>query len=271
MTSANIEKMAGKFEEKYDFNNKNDVFTDILDKLIKRKITGHNALNFVQDLIKFVGKEYQHTIFGIVNKDLKSQVSTSLINKVVPGTVKEFNVALAEKFKDTIGSKSHEVDFTKRKYQVSKKLDGLRTLSMNNSGKIEVFSRQGNEFLTLDNLKNDVNQLLEIAKKEFGKEFVLDGECCILNADGKEDFSLIMKEATRKNHTIKNPTIIAFDLIERKEFDALIGETPFSKRIERLEKLMSKHKFEHIKLVDHQNNITEEHFNQWRDKVKEND
>jgi hypothetical protein len=70
----------------------------VLDKLINRELTGHAALNYTKDLIIFAGDEYKDIIFCILNKDLKANTSISLINKISSNAVKEFKVALAERF-----------------------------------------------------------------------------------------------------------------------------------------------------------------------------
>jgi hypothetical protein len=46
-----------------------------------------------------------------LNRDLKANVNTALINKITP-CVKEFNVALAERFDVANEIDAHKVDFT---------------------------------------------------------------------------------------------------------------------------------------------------------------
>jgi ATP-dependent DNA ligase len=41
---------------------------------------------------------------------------------------------------------------------------------------------------------------------------IFDGELCIVDENGKEDFQGIIKEHNRKNHTIKNPKFLIFDI-----------------------------------------------------------
>jgi ATP-dependent DNA ligase len=42
---------------------------------------------------------------------------------------------------------------------------------------------------------------------------VFDGEVCIVDENGVEDFQGIMKEIKRKDHTIKNPKYKVFDYL----------------------------------------------------------
>ena len=93
-------------------------------------------------------------------------------------------------------------------------------------GEVKFFSRGGNEFLTLDTLKADIKKLKLI-------DTVLDGEVCMMNEAGQEDFQGIIKEIGRKNHTIKNPKYLVFDCLTLEEFNSQtsIGDRKFRDRI----------------------------------------
>jgi ATP-dependent DNA ligase len=111
--------------------------------------------------------------------------------------------------------------------------------------------------MTLTNLKNQVKNILDEAKRLTGLEYVLDGECCLLAENGKDDFSGIMKQITRKDHTISNPRYVLFDIIKKSEFESTIGATPFSERIALLEKINIEEFGYLVKLVEHSNFINE--------------
>lgn len=49
---------------------------------------------------------------------------------------------------------------------------------------------------------------------------VLDGELCIVDDNGDEDFQSVIKEIRRKDHTIKNPKFKVFDILTLDEFDS---------------------------------------------------
>jgi len=100
------------------------------------------------------------------------------------------------------------------------------------SGDIKFFSRQGNEFLVLDNLKKEI-QSYNL------KSIVLDGEICIVDENGKEDFQSVMKEIRKKDHTIKNPRYLVFDQISYNDFFNHSSNIKLSNRLEAL-KLTSK-------------------------------
>ena len=55
------------------------------------------------------------------------------------------------------------------------------------NGKINCYSRQGNEFETLQVVKDAVKQLGVVG-------VVFDGEICLMDENGNEDFQGIMKQ-----------------------------------------------------------------------------
>ena len=52
-------------------------------------------------------------------------------------------------------------------------------------------------------------------------DWVLDGEVCIVDDNGKESFHGLMSEITRKNHTIANPKFKWFDIVTLADFEGL--------------------------------------------------
>jgi DNA ligase-1 len=95
-------------------------------------------------------------------------------------------------------------------------------------GYAQAFSRQGKEFKTLDNLLRELEQYPEL------RGMVLDGECCIVDGNGDEDFKSIMKEITRKDHTIVHPMYQMFDMMTCEEFDKRSTKRRFSERFDAL-------------------------------------
>ena len=108
------------------------------------------------------------------------------------------------------------------------------------SGAIKFFSRQGREFLTLDVVR------AELKKLNF-KNVVLDGEMCIVDANGDEYFKSITKEITRKDHTIQNPRYKVFDMMTFVEFQNQSTNRIFS---ERYKDLFNLFQFHHVPCID---------------------
>jgi len=220
---------------------------EMLDCLRSREITGHKAINSVNDFC-YRNEDYKDLIYKIIGKDLEIRMGDSLINKVIPGLIPSFDVALAANMEDV------KIDFTKDTWVASRKLDGVRCLAVvDEKGSVSLWSRQGNEFETLQKVKD------EIAKLGL-KDQVLDGEICLVDANGNEDFQGIMKQIRRKEHTISNPKYLVFDLIEGSAFRSKLGNKAYSSRYSELNAYLYNAKekgFNHLEIV-HQSTIADE-------------
>lgn len=222
VTSANLKKNSNLISKNVY---KDDLFK-LLDDLHLCKITGHDAIGavngFIQDHI-----EYATFIYLIIDRNLETRVTTTSINKVIENLIPEFDVALCEDYDKQTGKK-HQPDFDKQRWFASRKLDGCRAIAVVDAdGAVTFLSRAGNEFKTL--------QIAADAIKAAGfKNVILDGEICLIKADGSDDFQGIMKEIKRKDHTIKNPKYKIFDILTPEEFYSKTSEATFSERAERL-------------------------------------
>jgi DNA ligase-1 len=194
---------------------------DLLWELSERVVTGHDAIGEINSFIEN-HKEYKDLIYRIIDKDLKCRTGATLINKVYPGLIPEFNVALAKDY-----FKEKNVFFTDDEWTWSRKLDGVRCICRIENGDVKFFSREGHEFLVLDNLKALLIRLNL-------KNCVLDGEICITDANGAENFQDVMKEIRKKDHTIKKPKYLVFDYLTLEEFDSQSSTLTLSERLERI-------------------------------------
>lgn len=61
--------------------------------------------------------------------------------------------------------------------------------------------------------------------------WVLDGEICVMDENCNENFHGLMKEVTRKNHTIENPRYNVFDILTLDEFEGKVESRIFSERL----------------------------------------
>lgn len=222
----------------------NDLF-EMLDILRKREVTGHKAINSVNDFC-FKNENYKDLIYKIIGKDLEIRMGDSLINKVIPDLIPTFDCALATDF-DKV-----PVDFAKDKWIASRKLDGVRCLAViDEFGKATLWSRQGNQFETLSKVVDEVESLGL-------KDMVLDGEICLTDANGNEDFQGIMKQIRKKDHTIDNPKYLAFDLISGAEFRSKVGNTKYLDRYAELQVLIKG--YNHISVVNQDLIANETHY-----------
>ena len=203
------------------------VFADlfcVLDDLNGRYVTGHDAIGLVNGFIKEQDDQFEDLIFSIIDRNLELRASASVINKVIPGLIPTFDVALANKF-DPKRADWNDV------WLASRKLDGVRCITIVDiQGNVKCYSRQGNEFETLD--------VVQEAVKQMGlRGVVFDGEICLMDKDGNEDFPGIMKQIKRKNHTIDNPRYVMFDYLTLSEFDNKSSEMPLTGRLSRFTKI----------------------------------
>lgn len=107
-----------------------------------------------------------------------------------------------------------------------------RCLAICKDGDVKFFSRTGKEFLVLDKVRDAI--LNEVVGKDYLPEanFVLDGEICIVDSNGNENFTDVMKEIRRKDHTIENPRYKIFDILLLDDFLNQKSKAHFDKRYE---------------------------------------
>ena len=208
-------------------NQYGSIFT-LLDTLNERVITGHDAISAVNRFI-LENRQYEDLIYNIFDRNLKTRSTTSMINKVVPGLVPTFDVALAATYDDKTKKK---VDLDVDDWYLSRKLDGVRCLAFfDNFGTVTFKSRSGKPFDTL-------GKVAEELEKMNLTNIVMDGEICIVDENGDEDFQSIIKEIKRKDHTIENPLFQIFDMISLEDFENKTSREKLSIRLDNLQMMV---------------------------------
>ena len=190
----------------------------VLDMLNTRVVTGHDAIALVN------GFAYSNSdgelIYKIIDKNLDIRAGDKVINKAVPNLVPTFSVALAQEYKG-------KCDWDDRWY-ASRKLDGVRCLAVvDQNGDCTLYSRMGKELTTLNRVKEAIENTGIV-------NYVFDGEICLMDENGNEDFQGVMKQLRRKDHQIENPIFMIFDMIHRWEFNQKKGDTPLTERLRAL-------------------------------------
>jgi len=192
-----------------------DLF-EVLDKLMNREVTGHDAIKLVN------GFAYSNSdgelIYKIIDKNLDIRAGDKVINKAVPGLVPTFSVALAKEYDD-------KCDWQNDNWYASRKLDGVRCLAVvNYEGECTLYSRMGKELTTLNKVKEAIEATGII-------NTVFDGEICLIDENGNEDFQGVMKQLRRKDHQIENPAYMIFDMLHKPNFDNQEGGPILSERL----------------------------------------
>lgn len=198
-------------------------FTSLLDDLANRKLTGDTALASTKFFMKSLNEESLQMFKMILDKDFKCGVNTKTMAKVFPIKLPFTDyVALANKYFD----REEKIDFKKDVWFRSRKLDGNRLILIKRGNEVKCMSRQGKEIKTLDILRNTISGVVG--------DFVLDGEVCIIDDKGNENFQEIMKVITKKNYTIPHPVMKVFDILSEDEFYGRKESETFSKRFAKL-------------------------------------
>lgn len=182
-----------------------DMFQLLYD-LKTRVITGNQAQKMATEFCAFF-PDLKPIFLGILKHDLDIGIAKGTIKKVFPNMFSEFSVALSDKLNEKTESL---VDWNSGEWCSSRKLDGVRCICVKKDNEVHFYARSGKEFYTLDVLKESVMKI--------PGEFVLDGECCIVDMNGDEDFISIVSEIKRKNWTISNPCYKVFDCLTIEEF-----------------------------------------------------
>ena len=219
-----------------------DLF-EVLDKLSNREVTGHDAIKLVNGLD-------DESIYKIIDKDLGIRAGAKVINKAIPNLIPTFSVALAKEY-DSCDWKDG--------WYASRKLDGVRCLAVvNNEGECTLYSRMGKELTTLNKVKTAIEATGIVS-------VVFDGEICLVDENGNEDFQGIMKQLRRKNHQIENPAYMIFDMLDINEFNNQKGDIILSERLRTLRSWLQGRFIDNtiLRYTDQTQITDDNHFNYW--------
>jgi DNA ligase-1 len=226
-----------------DMDNPTEKYTDfykLLEDLSTRKLSGNEAIATVNAFIKDHPAQAD-MILRVLDRNLKTRTDAKLINKVFPGLVPSFDVALANKYEDH----ADKIDFKKNTWFASRKLDGVRVITIVDNEGIHFYSRKGKEFTTLEVVKEVLeNNIPEVYRKD---GMVIDGEMCIVDENGDEDFTSMIKLIRRKNYTVENPKYKIFDMMPLSVFEGTADHRlnlHFSQRLKKIEEFRKERIFE---------------------------
>jgi len=224
-----------------------DNIYSLLDDLRNRVVTGHEAIGRVNTFVNN-NSRYADIIWSIIDKNLKIRIDVKSINKVFDNYIPTFEVSLGYPFKDyaelpTINIAKEALTGTKKpkkkviidsSWFISRKLDGVRTVTViDETGYIKFYSREGREFTTLDKVRREIQKLNL-------RSIVLDGEMCIVDEDGAENFTAIVSQIKRKDFTIDYPRYLLFDCLTLEEFNKRKGDIDFKHRYNKLRSIVSR-------------------------------
>lgn len=187
-----------------------DSLYDLCCQLARRDLTGNSALNQVDDLL-LASPTIGHLKWAcrILNKNLRAGFSSSTLNKIWPGMIEEFEVALATPYEPD----KHEI---LGEYFYEPKLDGLRMVVI--GGK--AYTRNGRSIETVDHIIKELGLKLDL------DDFVFDGEIM-----GVGDFDESSGTIRRKSEgTNQDLYYNLFDFVYASDWTKKQSTTPFDVR-----------------------------------------
>lgn len=230
---------------------------NLLQDLANRVYTGNAAVDAVEQLFSKFDEPTVAYLLKLLDRNLKIGVTLTQYNKWLNIKVKKFEVPLALHYDKVTG-----VNVLDGRHYASRKLDGVRLwVDVDMDAKTVQFrSRSGKDYTTLSNLTDPI---LNIMKGKTGK-WCLDGECCIIMANGEDDFQGVMKQIRKKNYTIPDPHYCVFDLVPKAVAD---GEERGKIFHDRYADMLALPKDPHVQILEQELVTDEKVFAKWRQKV----
>ena len=173
-------------------------FFEVADACVSRDITGNSAVAALHGVFSAVPLEEERWMRKILKKHLAIGASTKTVNKVFPGLVPTFEVALAQKFEEKrlVG---------KVRVGVEPKLDGIRCFAIVEGGETLLYARSG--------------KLISNFDSTIGKELSQMGDGCYDGEIMGEDFTALMRQAYRKESVDVSGSYLAiFDFLPLEEW-----------------------------------------------------
>lgn len=213
-------------KRKVEIGEQTTYLVDLLDKLFSRELSGNQAKDQIQGFIKLY-TAHEALIYKIMNQDLETRMGITQINNAFPNLITTFSVALAKDFE------SGQVYFTKNLntgWLISRKYDGIRCIVKVENKTAMAFSRNGNRLAALAPLEELISKAIQSQHPNLPKSFVLDGEVCVIDANGAENFAEAVSSAKRKSVRMENYRYYVFDMLTLAEFELANGKRKLSDR-----------------------------------------
>ena len=241
-SSKNIVKYWQNYTPNYiaNFDQAFDLF-ELCDDLNARKYTGNAAL---EKIITFIdcNKEYEDILLNFFDRNMKIGVAVTQLNKAFGNVIHVYEVPLAQ----TYDEKKHD-KYNLNDYVIQRKMDGVRVTTFiqynkkNDSIFVKTMSRNGKEYTTLENVTDELTNLYK-QSPFYGTNTVIDGEVCLVDEDGKEDWNGIVSEVRRKDYTVENPRYVMFDILTEDEFFGIRQSMNYNVRYSNLKKFLANSK-----------------------------
>jgi len=196
-------------------------FIVLLEALNRRTLTGNKAREAVEAVMSQFDAVGQKWCERLLWRNLRCGVSSTTINKIWPGSIVPFAVALAESL-STVGVNGDFkiTDPVKYPVRVEAKLDGLRLIAVKNRGEVALFTRSGTPIETLPKIVQAIKDLKE-------DNIVLDGE--VMGDDWNESASVVMSSKTKKDDSTMRYHV--FDIVDFAAWQQQVSKTHYRARL----------------------------------------
>ena len=196
-------------------------FMDLLDTLNERQLTGSAAREAVTRTMGGFDELGQKWAERLLWRNLRCGVSATTINKVWPGSVVPFAVALAESLTtEGVNGDFRITDPVSYPVRVEAKLDGLRCIAVKHRGEVSMFTRSGTPIETLPRIKAAIEALEE-------DDIVFDGEA--MASSWEDSASVMMSSKSKKDDSAMCYHI--FDVVDLTAWQTQVSKTHYRARL----------------------------------------
>lgn len=245
-----------------------DTVLDNLANIYNRKYTGHAALNYLSTQMGSLSEEDASVVMKVVMKDLDCGVQEKIVNKIIPGFIKD-EPYMRCSLVDTKTIKKIR-SFKTHGYAVSEvKMDGqyLNTAIVNDS--VLCTSRNGKVYDFLGFLDDEVIKLSKFIQESdtrFKSGVVIMGECLATDEDGnilnRETSNGIVQKAGKASISTEEAVgiiLVVWDVVPYDKFMEREWKVPRKERREILENAIKNTNNSKVRMVKYKivKNITE--------------
>lgn len=181
-------------------------FFDLADKLNNREITGHEALNQVQNVLSSYSGSTSGVFARVLKKDLRVNMKTETINKVYNKLIPTHKCMLADKMNEK------KFDWNSAPWLVEAKYDGMRDNVKVTADSVMHLSREGRVQPKFDGLFDE--QLIAM-RNQHGQDIYIDGE--VLAPTFKETMKSRGEKGDRSNLIMRVFDVLTVDEWEQQK------------------------------------------------------
>lgn len=218
----------------------------LLTQLATRELSGNKALHACCQFIYYSKIEDKGYLLHIFNKKLEIRLGDKEINKVFPNLIPTYEVCLAQTCDDKLLAK---IRLEPEMWVIMRKLDGLRNVAEYEKLENICKSRNGHEFTSLAKINQAIENMMLVNEKE-DIAIAGDGEICVIDEDGNEDFTAAVSQVKKKDKTMKNPKYVMFDLLPLKDFRDLHCDLTYLERLQWLKSLLEEQNSPYLSIIE---------------------